>query len=134
MAELSVEEQLAEMTSDWDSPIGVAIAEITDELAATMKATAPVSSRGSKYSPPGAMKSSTHGSRHIGKNSRLYGLASTPRFPGNFILPLLTDTRLIRNQYSLPGTNYGRMPKDNSFFDDAASLFAGSYEIGSGMF
>lgn len=50
-------EAINEMARSWNSPCGTIIRAATEHVESTMRATAPVSGKGSRYSPPGHLKS-----------------------------------------------------------------------------
>jgi hypothetical protein len=73
--------------ADWDGPVGEAIATVTDEIEVIAEFLAPVSVKGSVFSPPGHLKEFTRKSleRHTGDDGFVLGLVGAPRFPYDFV-------------------------------------------------
>ena len=106
---------VAEMFSDWDSDIGKYITELTDKAEGVAKGLAPVSSRGSKYAPPGTLKRQIHSVYSHGPDGSVLGLvgisrSATKGYPLNFVWNAAGKTRNA-NQWGLFGTRGA----DNAF-------------------
>lgn len=50
------ESAVHDLVTSWDSPVGAYIAQVTSEVAEAARTMAPASPRGSKYAPPGYLK------------------------------------------------------------------------------
>lgn len=78
---------LYDLLHDPAGPVGDILRDIGDQVAAEAVLTAPVSPRGSRYSPPGELKAETRRSYevHVDDNGELIVFVGSPRFPHNFI-------------------------------------------------
>jgi hypothetical protein len=76
-----------ELFSDWNSPVGQAVGEVTSIVHDLAQAMAPVSAQGSKFSPPGHLKAFTRESaeHHYDDEGFVQGLVGAPQYPFNFI-------------------------------------------------
>lgn len=80
------------MFRDWSSPVGLYIADLTQRAEDTAKVIAPVSPKGSKYAPPGYLKSRIVGTTEHYTDDKGYvlGLVGIPlragsRYPYPFV-------------------------------------------------
>jgi hypothetical protein len=113
---------VAEMFSDWSSDIGRYIAGLTDAAEITAKSLAPVSSRGSKYAPPGTLKRQVHSVYSHSADGSVMGLvgisrSSTKGYPYNFIFSA-SGRRRVANQWG----HYGSTHADNAFLFEALNV------------
>jgi hypothetical protein len=79
---------LRDLWRSWDGPVGQAVGQVTAEVEEIARFLAPVSATGSKFAPPGYLKSSTRESaeRHYSDDrSSVMGLVGASRYPFNFI-------------------------------------------------
>ncbi len=103
--------ELAALASDWSNGIGAFIAERTAEVAATARALAPVSDRGSKYAPPGYLKSRVNTARQHAPDGTILGLVGVPlasgsRYPLPFVANPKGATRNRNGRGTRPAANY----------------------------
>jgi hypothetical protein len=113
---------VAEMFSDWQSDIGRYIAGLTDAAEVEAKSLAPVSSRGSKYAPPGTLKRQIHSVYSHAPDGSVMGLvgisrSSTKGYPLNFVWNATGKTRNA-NQWGL----FGSRRADNAFLFEALNV------------
>lgn len=126
---LSPEEQLALMQTTWDdNPIAEALREIGETAPPVAKAGAHVSPRGSKYSPPGAMKAGTGRTikpeLHHDATGHICVVWRTPNYPAAFNIPWHVATRVIANQYG----RWGVMAKTQAFMQDSIDVVETMYD------
>jgi hypothetical protein len=120
MADVVIDPAAVEaMFADWTSCVGEYVAQITDAVEATAKSLAPVSRRGSRWAPPGTLKSQVHSVYSHGADGSVQGLvgvsrSSTKGYPLNFVWNATGKTRNA-NQYGL----FGSRRADNAFLFEA---------------
>ena len=79
---------LRDLFRSWDGPVGQAVGQVTAEVEEIARFLAPVSATGSKFAPPGYLKSSTRESaehHYSDDGSSVMGLVGASRYPFNFI-------------------------------------------------
>lgn len=76
-----------DLFSDWSGPVGQAIDEATAEVETVARIAAPVSPKGSVYSPPGNLKAFTRQAleHHYDDQGLVLGLVGAIRYPYNFV-------------------------------------------------
>jgi hypothetical protein len=120
---------LTEQMVDWASPIGRYIAELGEQLHATARSLAPVSKTGSRYAPPGFLKSRVTAVESHSADGSILFLVGVPkdargsRYPLPFISNAAGRTRNA-NKWG----RYGYRKADSLFLttalETATSLFA----------
>lgn len=90
MAEIRVDidpRAVEELFSDWNGPVGQAVEQVTQIVEDIARLEAPVSPVGSKFAPPGFLKTFTRESEehHFDDQGHVLGLVGAPRYPFNFI-------------------------------------------------
>jgi hypothetical protein len=80
------------MFTDWSSPVGLYIERLTQEVETVARDTAPVSARGSKYAPPGYLKSRVFAARQHAADGTLMGMVGVPLAKGSrYPLPFVSN-------------------------------------------
>lgn len=84
------EAAIAELCASWDSGVGQTVAEVTERVHAAAIAMAPASARGSKYAPPGYLKTRIAAAYKHDAAGQVLGLVGIPlhagsRYPYPFI-------------------------------------------------
>lgn len=105
------------------------LAEVADEVADLGAAMAPVSSRGSLYSPSGAFKARGFTSRDSSDSDGIpYSVAKEAQFPGSF---LGNASRRVRNANRVRGIvrHYGYRVANRLFIQEAARSLYGSSKL-----
>ena len=76
-----------ELMSDWNGPVGQAVEQVTAEIEDIARFLAPVGRKGSKFSPPGHLKTWTRQSveHHYAPDGTVQGLVGAPVYPFAFI-------------------------------------------------
>jgi hypothetical protein len=109
------------MFSDPDGPVADIIREATERVGEAAKAMAPVSPRGSRYSPPGKLKAGTGAEADLRTDAEsVYGRVNTPSYPYDFI----KGTTQNANRIDGVVKHYGHRDVDKPFLTEA--LFAAS--------
>jgi hypothetical protein len=79
---------VAELFRDWNGPVGEAVQQVTEIVEDTARFLAPVSPVGSKFAPPGFLKTWTRQSiehHYDPQTGEIRGLVGAPQYPFNFI-------------------------------------------------
>lgn len=81
--------QVAEICADWNSSVGQAVSDRVREVEARAKALAPVSAKGSKYAPPGYLRSRVISVRTHSPDGSILGRVGVPKGAGGNRYPLM---------------------------------------------
>jgi hypothetical protein len=135
MADVTVvidEAAIAAMARSWDSPVGEAVMAATERVEDWQRFTAPISPRGSRYAPPGFLKSRITSAEpvHHDADNVILGLAGTRtnRHGGAYSYPLA----FISSDSGWTANRGGRSKRRaaNRFITDAiAALDSFVYEV-----
>lgn len=80
------------MFADWGSGVGQYISRVTEEVQAAARARAPVSSRGSKYAPPGYLRSRVNVAHQHAPDGSVMGMVGVPLSKGSrYPLPFVAN-------------------------------------------
>ena len=118
--------------ADWDSDVGRYIARLTEEAEDTARILAPVSSRGSRYAPPGTLKRQIHSVYSHGDSGSVMGLVGVSRtatrgYPLNFVASSSGKRRISNQTHRLFGytraNNYFLAETATTLFGPATSMF-----------
>lgn len=89
-----------ELFADWSGPVGEAIDAVAGEIEVIAEFLAPVSVKGSKFSPPGHLKEFTRKSvgHHYGDDGFVLGLVGAPVYPFAFVANFKSRKGFTRNR------------------------------------
>lgn len=130
MADVKVtidEDAIREMARSWDSPIGEAVRAAGEHVADYQRLTAPISAKGSKYAPPGFVKSRISESEsHDGDGvvQALVGTVSNKR-GGAYPYPVAFFSN--RKGFTWNRGRHSRRPARNRFIQDSLNSLATFY-------
>ena len=114
------------MFTDWNSDVGVYISDLTERVHAAAVATAPVSPRGSKYAPPGFLRTrvaQTH--KQADDTGYVLGLVGVPLRAGSrYPLPFVDNEQGVTRNANARG-HYGFRPAVNRFLQRALAAVMG---------
>ncbi len=110
------ERAVRELFSDWNGPVGKAVAAMTDEVEAAARIMAPVSARGSKYAWPGYLKAWTREAveHHYDDQGFVLGLVGAPVYPYAFVSNFHS-----RKGYTVNRGHRSVRRADDRYLDDA---------------
>jgi hypothetical protein len=116
------EAAVAGLLSDWSGPVGIYIAELTSRAEAAAKAMAPVSAKGSRYAPPGYLKSRVRTAHQHAADGTLLGMVGVPLVAGSrYPLRFVDNPKGVTRNASKRG-RYGTRSAANRFL--VAALYA----------
>jgi hypothetical protein len=117
------------MVSDWSSPVGLYIERLATEVQQVAKDMAPVSPRGSKYAPPGYLRSRVHLAHQHRPDGTVFGMVGVPLSKGSrYPLPFVDNPRgATRNANKAGGRTrrYGYRRAADRFLLDALNSVMG---------
>lgn len=119
---------IAELCATWESNVGQQVAVVTDAVHAMAVAMAPASPRGSKYAPPGFLKTRVAVAHKV-DDGQIVGLVGVPLHAGSrYPLPFVdSSTGTARNANRIGGKvrHYGYRAAANHFLLRALNAVAG---------